>query len=571
MIHPADDRSARGTVCPPMRLPIRFASLVAVSAAALSISARLAPAAAEPVLESSAGGYIGTGTLGRDGCFYSPSADGPNGGIRKFTPDGGSILLVAFTGSGGANRGATPSVLTLGRDGNFYGTTQSGGNRGGGTAFRLTSEGILTTLFDFGSANEDPRKPFGGALLGLDGNVYGTTTLGGYFPAGGTLFKLSPASILSVVVDFQGGQGSPLGGDPEAPLIQGPDGQLYGPTVKWGLGVQGGATGYNGVAFRFDPASGSYDVIFNFNLFHVSYGFNINLPFVLARDGRLYGVSTSGGGSLGGCAFSLGTDGGYLYIHSFGGNFPAASVFPRIGLTETPDGNFYGTTQGEGGSNYPGTVYRIALGATFEQGYTRIATLVGAGLLSLGADGNLHGGSYRLRFGPTPTTGDATAASTSATLLGSVNPNGADTVARFEYGLSPDALTALTPAQGVNGRSAPVDLSAALSGLAPGTTYYFRARGDNANQFQPQRGRIRSFTTAGTAPVLLSVTPEAGSLRVRGRGLAGVPNVVQWSSDLVAWQALPGTVIPDPAGFIEFVDAAPKAPIRRFYRAMTTP
>ena len=176
-----------------------------------------------------------------------------------------------------------------------------------------------------------------------------------------------------------------------------------------------------------------------------------------------------------------------------------------------------------------------------------------------------------MRFGPTPTTGDATAASTSATLAGTVNPNGADTVARFEYGLSPEALTALTPAQAVSGRSASVDLSADLAGLAPGTTYYFRARGDNANQFQLQRGRIRSFTTGGTAPAQIAIIPEAGGQLVRFRGLAGVPNVVQWSDNLVAWQSLPSTVTPDAAGFVEFVDAAPKTPTQHFYRATAAP
>src|SRR6185437_8381631 len=79
------------------------------------------------------------------------------------------------------------SPLVQGTDGNFYGTTVLGGGTqptistvgpgGWGTVFRMTPAGMLTTLASFNGTNG--HSPAGGLVQGDDGDFYGVTTEGG--------------------------------------------------------------------------------------------------------------------------------------------------------------------------------------------------------------------------------------------------------------------------------------------------------------------------------------------------------------------------------------------------------
>jgi hypothetical protein len=99
---------------------------------------------------------------------------------------------------------------------------------------------------------------------------------------------------------------------------------------------------------------------------------------------------------------------------------------------------------------------------------------------------------------PTVTTGPATAVGqTGATVNASVNPNGASTTAFFEYGTSSTLAGALSSASQVvptGVGAAPV--SANLTGLTPGTKYYYRVEGVNTASGQAVAGQIMSFTTS---------------------------------------------------------------------------
>ena len=100
---------------------------------------------------------------------------------------------------------------------------------------------------------------------------------------------------------------------------------------------------------------------------------------------------------------------------------------------------------------------------------------------------------------PAATTGSASGvAQTSATVSGTVNPNGAVTTCTFEYGTSTSYGSSVacgsSPGSGTSG----VAVSAALSGLAAGTTYHYRLVARNAGG--TVNGSDQTFTTSSPPP-----------------------------------------------------------------------
>jgi hypothetical protein len=82
---------------------------------------------------------------------------------------------------------------------------------------------------------------------------------------------------------------------------------------------------------------------------------------------------------------------------------------------------------------------------------------------------------------PTVTTLPASDATlTSATLNGTVNPNGSDTRAWFEWGEDAELSTFLsTPEQTIGEGTEPIEVTTTLTGLEVGKTYYYRGVGRN--------------------------------------------------------------------------------------------
>jgi uncharacterized repeat protein (TIGR03803 family) len=182
----------------------------------------------------------GTLVQGADGNFYGTTADGgrslQNGTVFRMTTNGTLNTLYSFTGG---NDGASPVAgLMRGADGNFYGTTEYGGTNGSGTVFKIMTNGTLSTLYSF-TGGGDGANPAAGLVLGTDGNFYGTAEYGGA-NGSGTVFKITPGGVLTLVYTFTGGDD---GAYPDSALVQGTDGNFYGTTSS------GGAHG-NGAIFR---------------------------------------------------------------------------------------------------------------------------------------------------------------------------------------------------------------------------------------------------------------------------------------------------------------------------------
>ena len=185
-----------------------------------------------------------------------------NGGLRSAMCASGCGVVFEVAANGQEKvlhrfSGGTDGALPIGgliRDaaGNLYGTTQMGGASGSGTVFKLDASGVETVLYSFAGL-PDGQYPFAGLIRDSAGNFYGTTSNGGAIGFG-TVFKLDAAGHETVLYSFTGGSD---GGSPQAPVLRDKNGNLYGTTFL------GGANYGVGTVFKVD-VSGNETVLHNF-------------------------------------------------------------------------------------------------------------------------------------------------------------------------------------------------------------------------------------------------------------------------------------------------------------------
>ena len=290
-------------------------------------------------------------------------AGGACGTLFKITSGGALTILHKFD----ATDGSFPSAgLVLASNGNFFGTTSENGANGvGGTIFKIASSG-LTTLYNFCSvvtlgACTDGSAPTG-LIQGFDGNLYGTTGLGGTNNIG-TIFKVSAAG-LTTLHSFAGADGE----RPDSGLTQGYDGNLYGTTSI------GGANNL-GTAFKITTGG----VLTTLHVFVLIHGANPS-GLVQGTDGNIYGTTMGGGAYDGGTIFRVTHAGKFTTLYNFGGIY---GIGPSAGLLQATDGNFYGTTTGTGGGTSE-TVFKMSVGLNPFVETVPTVGKVGASLIILG-------------------------------------------------------------------------------------------------------------------------------------------------------------------------------------------
>ena len=250
------------------------------------------------------------------------------------------------------------SSMLLASDGNLYGTTESGGAFDGGTVFRVSPSGTVTVLYSFGSAPNDGLDPGADLVQADDGYLYGTTPSGGANAGAGTIFKISTLGAYLKLYDF--GAFASDGTDPDAGLVQGPDGYLYGTTT-----FGGPYQAFNGTLFRISTA-GAYSQVHAFGATPEEGEWPVS-GLTVAGNGDLYGT-THFSGPRGQPMLQLGAGTVYKYkaadgisrLHEFGGadECPPDGAGPWGSLILGSDGNLYGTTR-SGGVHDQGTVFRV--------------------------------------------------------------------------------------------------------------------------------------------------------------------------------------------------------------------
>jgi uncharacterized repeat protein (TIGR03803 family) len=317
------------------------------------------------VLHSFAGGSDGAAPDGgviRDasGNLYGTTAKGGAGNL-------GTVFEVDTTGketvlfSFGGLRGRQPVAGVIqDAEGNLYGTTSQGGANLVGTVFKLSKTGKETVLYNFCSQSgcADGYSPRAGVIRDSQGNLYGTTSLGGNNQCNegcGTVFKLSRTGKLTVLYAFQGNTNGQMDGSfPVAGVILDASGNIYGttayggnPTTNCGADRQG-----CGIVFKLDK-TGKETVLYRF----MGEADSQDPQASLLRDakGNLYGTTFDGGGSGGGTVFKLSEKGTETVLYHF---TTEEGYGPAAGLIQDANGNFFGTAA-FGAKGEAGVVFQL--------------------------------------------------------------------------------------------------------------------------------------------------------------------------------------------------------------------
>ena len=270
----------------------------------------------------------------------------------------------------------------------------------------------IKVLYALGATSTDAASPLG-ALIADKTSLYGTANIGGEFGYGAVFQLTKPASpgapwTETILYSFTGGAD---GSRPFDTLAMDSTGVLYGTTAL------GGASG-DGVVFKLAPPAISGGA-WSYSLIHTFAGADGATPYagvVIHRNGVLYGTTIAGGKYGVGTVYEVvpPTAGGawtenVLWSFSNAQGTPAArGCEPYAGVTLSPQGTLYGTTQACGANN-GGVVYRLAPPAPGQSNWTQavLHSFVAGGAEGYAPMGRVIFGRNRALFGCTNAGNDS--------------------------------------------------------------------------------------------------------------------------------------------------------------------
>jgi uncharacterized repeat protein (TIGR03803 family) len=332
--------------------------------------------------------------VGPDGAIYGMTGVGGqygNGVVYRFDPHSHEYTVLhafsALDANGENTDGATPGMaLTRGPGDLFYGMASFGGQNATGTVFSITSSGEFTLLHTFSALdanlhNQDGAYPLRSMVVGHDGNLYGTTRLGGpntcLFTHGcGVAWRIDGKGNFVVIHAFTADEGH------AASLLQGFDGYFYGCAVWPATSLPPGPLP-SGILYRMKPSGQNFQVLYSFSQTNASgentEGADCYEPLVETRPGVFYGAAFRGGTNGNGTVFrySLWKPGVVEVVHDFsavnsaGQNWDGAGPGGRLGLGRF--GTLYSNTEA-GGENGNGVLYSVREDGRFEVVHTFSAT-----------------------------------------------------------------------------------------------------------------------------------------------------------------------------------------------------
>jgi uncharacterized repeat protein (TIGR03803 family) len=215
--------------------------------------------------------------LASDGNLYGTTLNGGaegGGTIYRLTPGGAYTVLHHFAGDA-TEGGFDFSRLVEGPGAVLYGTAQRGGYIAPGfegTFFSVTTSGTFNVRHRFLMTGGDPT----GVIFGNDGLLYGTGL-------GGDGYRISTAGGLTYLHKlFVCNCSQPMGATPAGRLVQRANGLFYGVT-------HGGGTSNHGTVYSMTSA-GAVVPLHSFN--GTTDGIGPNATLIEGRDGRLYGTTS---------------------------------------------------------------------------------------------------------------------------------------------------------------------------------------------------------------------------------------------------------------------------------------